>query len=207
VGQIVQNYGSKVHNMPSVIDDVDRRLVDELAASPRLGVLELSRRLGVARGTVQARLDKLLARGIVTGFGPEIDPVALGYTVLAFTTIEIAQGRLPALLEHLEAIPEVVEAHSTTGQGDLHLRVVARTNEHLSHVLNRILEAPGITRTTTVLALATQIPYRVLPLVAAAATNGGTPLGPGEPGPPPTSTVPRLSGVVPRRSTSAKRSN
>jgi DNA-binding Lrp family transcriptional regulator len=167
-----------------VIDDVDRRLVDELASSPRLGVLELSRRLGVARGTVQARLDKLVARGIVSGFGPEIDPVALGYTVLAFTTIEIAQGRLPMLLEHLEAIPEVIEAHSTTGQGDLHLRVVARTNEHLSHVLNRILEAPGITRTTTVLALATQIPYRVLPLVTAAATDGGTPLGPGEPGPP-----------------------
>jgi DNA-binding Lrp family transcriptional regulator len=173
-----------VDNVSTMIDEVDRRLVDELAASPRLGVLELSRRLGVARGTVQARLDKLVARGIITGFGPEIDPVALGYTVLAFTTIEIAQGRLVLLLAHLAAIPEVIEAHSTTGQGDLHLRVVARTNEHLSHVLNRILEAPGITRTTTVLALATQIPYRVLPLVTAVATGGGTPLGPGEPGPP-----------------------
>jgi hypothetical protein len=68
---------------------------------------------------------------------------------------------------------------------------VACTNEHLSHVLNRILEAPGITRIITVLALATQIFYRVLPLVAAVATNGGTPLGPGEPGPPPTPPVSR----------------
>ena len=49
-------------------------------------------------------------------------------------------------------------------------------------MLNRILEAPGISRTTTALALATQIPYRVLPLVAAASTGGGTPLGTGEPG-------------------------
>jgi DNA-binding Lrp family transcriptional regulator len=183
-----------------VIDDVDWRLVDELAASPRLGVLELSRRLGVARGTVQARLDKLVARGVITGFGPEIDPIALGYTVLAFTTIEIAQGRLPLLLQHLEAIPEVIEAHSTTGQGDLHLRVVARTNEHLSHVLNRILEAPGITRTTTVLALATQIPYRVLPLVTAAATDGGTPLGPGEPGPPEPATQGAKASIMARTS-------
>ena len=159
------------------MDALDRRLIDLFATDPRIGVLEASRRLGVARGTVQARLDKLVARGIVTGFGLDIDPVALGYTVLAFTTIEIAQGRLPALLDHLEAIPEVVEAHSTTGQGDLHLRVVARTNEHLSHVLNRIIEAPGITRTTTVLALATQIPYRVLPLVDAAVR---TPLRRGE---------------------------
>ena len=164
------------------MDDLDATLIRLFAAEPRVGVLEASRRLGVARGTVQARLDKLVARGIVTGFGPDIDPVALGYTVLAFTTIEIAQGRLPMLLEHLGAIPEVIEAHSTTGQGDLHLRVVARTNEHLSHVLNRILEAPGITRTTTALALATQISYRVLPLVEAAEGDGGTPLGPGEPG-------------------------
>ncbi len=170
--------------MPASIDPIDHRLVEQHAAAPRLGVLELSRRLGVARGTVQARLDKLVARGIITGFGPDIDLVALGYTVLAFTTIEIAQGRLGVILEHLEAIPEVIEVHSTTGQGDLHLRVVARTNEHLSHVLNRVIQSPGITRTTTVLALATQIPYRVLPLVEAAATDGGTPLGPGEPGPP-----------------------
>lgn len=147
-----------------------------------MGVLELARRLRVARGTVQARLDKLQLRGIITGFGPDVDLVALGYTVLAFTTIEIAQGRLPGILEHLDAIPEVIEVQSTTGQGDLHLRVVARTNEHLSHVLNRVLEAPGIARTTTVLALATQIPYRVVPLVEAAATGGGTPMGPGEPG-------------------------
>ena len=161
---------------------MDRRLIAELAAAPRLGVLELSRRLQVARGTVQARLDKLQARGVITGFGPDIDLVALGYTVLAFTTIEIAQGRLAGILAHLEDIPEVIEAQSTTGQGDLHVRVVARTNEHLSHVLNRILEAPGITRTTTALALATQIPYRVLPLVDAAIRGQDTPLGRGEPG-------------------------
>jgi DNA-binding Lrp family transcriptional regulator len=175
------------------IDDVDRRIVAELSAVPRLGVLELSRRLGVARGTVQSRLEKLAARGIITGFGPDIDLVALGYTVLAFTTIEIAQGRLPGILEHLAAIPEVIEVHSTTGQGDLHLRVVARTNEHLSHVLNRVIEAPGIMRTTTVLALATQIPYRVLPLVEAAAAGTGTPLGTGEPGPVPPSGARTLS--------------
>jgi DNA-binding Lrp family transcriptional regulator len=170
------------------IDPLDHRLIAELAATPRLGVLELSRRLGVARGTVQSRLDKLTGRGVITGFGPDVDIVALGYTVLAFTTIEIAQGRLGGILEHLEAIPEVIEVHSTTGQGDLHVRLVARTNEHLSHVLNRVLEAPGIMRTTTVLALATQVPYRVLPLVGATATGTGTPDDPGdagEPGPVP----------------------
>ncbi|HET9441858.1 MAG TPA: AsnC family transcriptional regulator, partial [Acidimicrobiales bacterium] len=54
------------------IDALDGRLLQQLAATPRAGVMDLARRLGVARGTVQARLDRLQARGVVSGFGPEV---------------------------------------------------------------------------------------------------------------------------------------
>ncbi len=127
--------------------------------------MELARQLGVARGTVQARLDKLLARGLITGFGPELDLPALGYQVLAFTTLEISQGRHDDVVAHIRAIPEVLEAHAITGPGDLHCRLVARTNDHLQVVINRILEVQGIVRTSTVIALTTQVGYRTLPLV------------------------------------------
>ena len=155
------------------IDALDARLLAALAASPRTGILELSRTLGVARGTVQARLDKLVHRGVITGFGPDLDAPALGFGVLAFTTLEIAQGRLDDVVAHLEAIAEVLEVHAISGQGDLHCRVVARSNEHLQEVINRILEVQGINRTATVIALSTQIPNRLLPLVEAA--RMGTP--------------------------------
>jgi DNA-binding Lrp family transcriptional regulator len=151
------------------VDELDGRLLAALSDSPRAGILDLARRLGVARGTVQARLDRLQERGVVTGFGPELDLPAMGYEVLAFTTLEIAQGRLADVVEHLRAIPEVLESHATSGPGDLHCRVVARTNEHLQAVINRILEVQGIDRTSTVIALSTQIPFRTMPLVAAAA--------------------------------------
>lgn len=150
---------------PAGLDTLDRRLIAELAASPRAGIMELARRLEVARGTVQARLDKLRARGVVTGFGPDVDPEAIGYPVLAFVAIEFAQGRRADVVEHLRRIPEVLEAHTITGEADLHCRVVARTHDHLQEVLDRILEAGGIDRTTTVIALAEEIPYRILPLV------------------------------------------
>src|SRR5439155_1275848 len=155
-----------------MLDPLDGRLIAAMAEAPRAGILELSRRLRVARGTVQARLDKLLARGVITGFGPDIDLPAAGYRVLAFTTLEIAQGRLADVVEHLRDIPEVLEAHAITGPGDLHCRVVARTNNHLQEVINRILEVQGIMRTTSVIALSEQLPYRVLPLVDAAAAPG-----------------------------------
>ena len=150
------------------IDALDGRLVRALAETPRAGIMELARQLRVARGTVQARLDRLTRRGVITGFGPDLSLPAIGYQVLAFTTLEIAQGRLQDVVAHLREIPEVLEAHAITGPGDLHCRVVARTNEHLQHVINRILEVQGIGRSTTVIALSEQIPPTVLPLVAEA---------------------------------------
>ena len=152
--------------LPSGIDALDAKLIQAMCETPRAGVMELARQLGVARGTVQARLDKLQKRGIISGFDPDLDLQAMGYEVLAFVTLEIAQGRLDDVIEHLQTIPEVLEAHATTGPGDLHCRVVARTNAHLQHVLGRVLEVPGIMRTTTQIALSEQVRHRVLPLVA-----------------------------------------
>lgn len=154
------------------IDALDGRLIAALAETPRAGIMELARQLGVARGTVQARLDKLVTRGIITGFGPDLDLPALGYQVLAFTTLEIAQGRLHDVVSHIDAIPEVLEVHAITGPGDLHCRLVARTNDHLQTVINRILEVQGIVRTSTVIAMTNQVSYRTLPLVTRAGSEG-----------------------------------
>ncbi|HEY8112524.1 MAG TPA: Lrp/AsnC family transcriptional regulator [Actinomycetes bacterium] len=151
------------------IDSLDARLVLLLAAEPRIGVLEASRRLGIARGTAQARLDRLQSRGVITGFGPDVDPAALGYGVMGFATLEIRQkGGHDAVAEHLAGIPEVLEAYTITGAADLVCRIVARSNADLQRVIDRIVAYDGIVRTSTVIALATQIPYRVLPLVAQA---------------------------------------
>ena len=151
--------------LPTGLDALDARLIRALCDTPRAGVMELARQLGVARGTVQARLDKLQQRGIVSGFDPDLDLRAMGYEVLAFVSLEIAQGRLDDVAKHLREIPEVLEIHSVTGPGDLHCRVVARTNDHLQHVIGRILEVQGINRTLTQIALTEQLRHRVLPLI------------------------------------------
>lgn len=154
------------------MDQIDSKVLDLFAAEPRIGVLEASRRLGVARGTVQARLDKLAAAGVVTGWGPDLATEALGYPVTAFLTLEIRQGAgHEAVAAHLAEIPEVIEACTITGAGDMWARVVARTNADLQRVIDLVLEHRGIDRSTTVIALATQVPRRVLPLARAAAAD------------------------------------
>ncbi len=151
------------------MDEIDGKVIDLFAREPRLGVLEASRRLQIARGTVQARLDKLAASGVITGWGPDLSPEALGYPVTAFLTLEIRQGAgHDAVATHLAAIPEVLEAFTITGAGDMWARVVARSNADLQRVIDLVLTEPGIDRSTTVIALATQIGYRVVPLARAA---------------------------------------
>lgn len=148
------------------MDDLDRRVIELFSADPRIGVLEASRRLGVARGTVQARLDKLASTGVVTSWAPHLSPEALGYPVTAFLTLQISQSAgHEAVAEHLATVAEVLEACTITGSGDLWCRVVARTNADLQRVIDRVVAVPGVQRASTVMALATQVPYRVLPLV------------------------------------------
>ena len=158
-----------------MIDGLDARLIDLLAAEPRIGMLDASRRLGVARGTVQARLDRLRSRGVITGFGPEVAPAALGYQVTAFVTVEIRQaGGHDPVASRLAAIAEVLEAHTITGAGDMLCRVVARTNADLQRVIDAIVDVPGVVRTSTVIALDTPVPYRALPLVRASVRPTGS---------------------------------
>lgn len=147
------------------VDDLDRTLVRLFTDEPRVGVLEASRRLGVARGTVQARLDRLTRDGVIESWGPVLSPEALGYPVTAFLTLEIRQGSgHDAVAAYLAAIPEVLEAFTITGAGDMWARVVAASNADLQRVIDRVVSFEGIVRSSTVIALATQIPYRVLPL-------------------------------------------
>ncbi|MGZ8736859.1 MAG: Lrp/AsnC family transcriptional regulator [Nocardioides sp.] len=150
------------------MDELDSTLIRLFADEPRVGVLEASRRLGVARGTVQARLNRLVENGVNAGWGPELDPEALGYPVTAFLTLEIKQGAgHETVARHLATIPEVLEAFTITGAGDMWCRVVARSNNDLQRVIDAVLTDSGILRSSTVIALAKQVPYRVLPLVDA----------------------------------------
>lgn len=154
------------------IDALDARLISTLRANPRVGLLEVARRLGVARGTAQARLARLEARGVITGHGPEIDADALGYPIQALMLLELAQGRLDEAVAVLDAVPEVLEADAVSGPQDLLCRLVARDTGHLQEIVNRLLATPAIRRSTSYVVLSRQIPPRIQPLVDAAGARG-----------------------------------
>lgn len=147
------------------IDSLDARIILDMAANPRSGVLEMSRRLGVARNTVYARLGRMEETGVITGYGPDIDLGAIGYDVQAFCTLELLQGRFEEVANALAAIPEVIEVHTIAGQGDLVCKLVSTSNPGIMAVVEEILKISGVDRTTTAISLTEQMKRRTHQLI------------------------------------------
>ncbi|MFP3986369.1 Lrp/AsnC family transcriptional regulator [Streptomyces sp. E11-3] len=155
------------------VDELDTRILRLLLEQPRTSVREYARILGIARGTLQARLDRLERDGVITGTAPSLSPAALGHPVLGFVHIEVTQGHLDEVGDALAAVPEIIEAFSITGGGDLLTRVAARDNAHLEDVIQQLIQLPGVVRTRTEVVLRERVPHRLLPLVEAVGRAAG----------------------------------
>ena len=149
------------------IDELDAALLQELQRDARIGVLELSRRLDVARGTVQSRIDRMVAAGVILNFSASLNLDALGFHVQAYVTVDVKQGQMDSVVAALAKVDEVIEVHAVASQGDLLCSIVARSNEHMMQVLERIVTIPDIARTSTAIVLKTQIQSRCHQLLKA----------------------------------------
>ncbi len=141
--------------MSRELDTTDLRIIEAVRANLKASQTVIARQLKVARGTVYARLERLEREGVITGYTPIIDPARAGYGVLAFTTLEIKQGSHDKTIEGLRSIPEIVEIHTITGEGDLLCRIVAQSNDHLHEVIQLVTGVPTVLRSQSQLALAT----------------------------------------------------
>lgn len=146
-------------------DDIDRRLLLELDEDPRMTVLLLAQRTGLARGTVQARLERFRDEGVLRLASTRVPPAALGYGLAATVSAELDQHRLDEAIAALARIPEVLECHAPAGETDLVVRVVAHDPDDLYRVAEDIRLCPGILRTSTSVYLREVIGYRLRPLL------------------------------------------
>jgi DNA-binding Lrp family transcriptional regulator len=155
------------------IDAVDARILLALDDDPDATVLALSRTLGLARNTVHARLRRLTEDATLKEFSRRLDPAALGYTLIAFMSLSVRQTDASAALDGIRRVPEVVEAHSTTGDADLLAKVVARDTGDLHRITSEILEIDGMVRASTVISLLEVSPVRLTALLEIAARDDG----------------------------------
>lgn len=157
------------------IDSLDVSLIELLTDEPGLGVMECSKRLGVARGTVQNRLNRLHESGVITGIVPQIDPSAMGYPVITFCSLQIQQNfGQTGVAAKLAQIPEILEMHTVSGSSDMIVKIVARSTKDLQRVLDAISATEGMGRSSSSIVLETHFENRTIPLAwEAVRQNGG----------------------------------
>lgn len=147
------------------LDATDARLLLELIANPRATGVELATRLGLSRNTVQARLSRWEASGVLGSFERRVEPRALGYPLNAFVAVVVDQHRLDPVVDELAEIPEVTEVCGMTGPTDLTVRVVACDADDLYRITGQILKIPGVQRTNMALIMRELVGPRIAPLL------------------------------------------
>jgi DNA-binding Lrp family transcriptional regulator len=163
---------TRQNDQMDTLDALDARLLLALDESPNATILALSRTLGVARNTVHARLARLDRQRALREPSRRVDPAALGYSLVAFVSIALSQQAVHLAEAGLKKLPEVVEIHSTTGDSDLLVKVVARSTEELHRVTVAILAIEGVVRTSTAISLVELMPLRLSALLEATAGAG-----------------------------------
>ncbi len=136
------------------MDDLDHRLISALRVNGRASLSELAKTLGVSRGTVQNRLDRLIASDVILGFTVRVKSGAAHERIRAIMMIEVAGKNTRQVARALRGLPEIQALYSTNGAFDLIAEIEVDTLAQFDRVLSQVRTIDGVARSETSLLLA-----------------------------------------------------
>ncbi|AZG14493.1 Lrp/AsnC family transcriptional regulator [Cupriavidus taiwanensis] len=137
------------------MDDIDTKLIALLRQDARLSIATLASKLGVARGTVTARLRKLEDEQVIVGYTLKLRPEDDDTRIRAWMGVQVDGNRTQEVIASLLGEPAAVALHDTNGRWDLLAELRASSPAELSKVLERIRLTKGIRHTETSILLKT----------------------------------------------------
>jgi len=153
----------KIINQIVHIDGIDKKILRALMEDARTPILQIARDVGISGAAIHQRLRKLEKSKLISGSKFIINPKVLGYTTMAFVGIFLDKAiSNPEAVRQLKRIPEVLECHYTTGNWSVFVKILAKDNEHLMHLLNSEIQSiKGVSRTETFVSLQQQIDRQI----------------------------------------------
>lgn len=137
------------------IDNLDKKILSILSKNARIPFKDVAAECGVSRAAIHQRVQHLIAGGVITGSGFDVNPKSVGYSTCTYVGINLERGSMyKDVVQQLLTIPEIVECHFTTGSYTMLLKVYARDNEQLMDLLNNKMQMiPGVVSTETLISL------------------------------------------------------
>ena len=136
-------------------DELDRQIIAHLRADGRASLSKLAHALGIARGTVQNRLDRMLANGALLGFTVRVRDDYDDLAVRAVMMIEVVGKSTTQVIQKLRGITEIRSLHTTNGNWDLVADIRAASLSDFDRVLRQVRMIDGVANSETSLLLST----------------------------------------------------
>ena len=136
------------------LDSVDKEIIYMLMDNAKTSLAHISKNVGISTTAVHQRIKKLEQAGVIENSISFLNPRKIGFKVVSYIGIFLEQpSQYHDAIKALNDINEVVEAHYTTGNYTIFLKVLCRDNDHLMEILNKIQKLKGVTRSETFISL------------------------------------------------------
>ena len=131
------------------LDSIDYQIIHMLQKNARASAKEISERVLLSSTAVAARIDRLMQRGIITGFTIRLDAGNLGFKVRAFVSLKLDLRQKEKFYSLIQASSNVVGCHSVTGEYDILIEVIFRDTLELDAFIGSLQDF-GPTKTRIV---------------------------------------------------------
>lgn len=149
-------------NITYHLDSIDKQIIHMLMDNAKTSLAHISKNVGISTTAVHQRIKKLEQAEVIENSISFLNPKKIGYKVISYIGVFLDQpSHYPDMVKALRDINEVVEAHYTTGNYTIFLKVLCKDNDHLMQILSKIQKLKGVTRTETFISLEQGI-YRQL---------------------------------------------
>lgn len=136
------------------LDSVDKKIIYMLMDNAKTSLAIISKEIGISTTAVHQRIKKLEQAGVIENSISFLNPKKIGYGVISYIGVYLDQPHYyDSVIKSIKAINEVVEAHCTTGNYTVFLKVLCKDNDHLMEILKKLQKLEGITRTETYISL------------------------------------------------------
>ena len=136
------------------LDSVDKEIIYMLMDNAKTSLAHISKNVGISTTAVHQRIKKLEHAGVIENSISFLNPRKIGYKVVSYIGVFLDQpSHYHDAIKALKDVNEVVEAHYTTGNYTIFLKVLCRDNDHLMEILNKLQKLKGVTRTETIISL------------------------------------------------------
>lgn len=142
---------------PITLDEVDRQLIALLQINARESVATLARQLGIARTTVNSRLERLEKNKVITGYGVRLGQRLIDGGLQAYVGIKVQPRSGKDVVRRLSAMGQVQQLCAVSGEFDYVAWLRSESPEQLDELLDQIGNLAGVEKTTTSIILSSKV--------------------------------------------------